>query len=138
MTTLKPCPFCGSTDVFMSRCPKGIPEHVECNSCHAEGPAARPGITEHAAWNAAPRHTTTSPGGRQLVKVCIAVAVDEDGTWGAYAWGHADWSLGTQSGAVAEAAIETAAPNGERCHVVWVHANVPLPPAPVQGEVTRG
>ena len=54
-TELKPCPFCGSTEVNLNKCTK----RVWCKKCHASSglitPFIQQGMTEEeatlAAWN---------------------------------------------------------------------------------------
>jgi Lar family restriction alleviation protein len=45
MTELKPCPFCGSTDV------EYIDFYVACNRCSAMGPSDESDIDIIKAWN---------------------------------------------------------------------------------------
>lgn len=62
MNELKPCPFCGSSDVSiepLASISNQALRRVLCQDCAAEGPLAlvRQGIEDEAAtlWNAAPR-----------------------------------------------------------------------------------
>lgn len=59
-TTLKPCPFCGGTDL------KDLTAYVYCNGCRCCGPGDNDGTDGVERWNAAPR--------RDDVPVAVAVA----------------------------------------------------------------
>ena len=72
------------------------------------------------------------------MKVRIAVAVDENGAWGAWGWDDGgeekEGESGIQQGAIGS--LPSDGPHPLRHHVVWVTADVPLPAAvAVEGEV---
>lgn len=49
MKQIKPCPFCGSENLFVGWC------YVTCNNCHTAGPFAANKEEAVNLWNAAPR-----------------------------------------------------------------------------------
>lgn len=49
MEQIKPCPFCGSENLFVGWC------YVTCNNCHTAGPFAANKEEAVNLWNAAPR-----------------------------------------------------------------------------------
>ena len=54
MNELKPCPFCGSTDLFVE---DGIDHYrIECRSCLASGPAVRMPDEAAKPWNLRKSH----------------------------------------------------------------------------------
>ena len=59
MIELKPCPFCGSADIFETS--NGINEYFhECNQCGARGPVVHEGPVANG-WNTRPQPPVDEP-----------------------------------------------------------------------------
>ena len=75
---LRPCPFCGSSDISMYECfgsDKGY--HAQCEECGAEGPRASDEEGAARRWNVLPRlcETVALPLDEDGVPVCIGETV---------------------------------------------------------------
>lgn len=107
-TPIKPCPFCGSAEVYASA------DYVECGRCTTMGPSAPTTAEAITTWNAAPRTPSAPPANTVRVRVAVSVSPSGDYT----AAGYSDTSDDGMVGAIDHA-------GGNR--LSWIVANVPKP-----------
>lgn len=64
MTELRPCPFCGSSDVAVEHASgSGSYRAVWCYQCESQGPSKRDDDAAAYAWNRRPESETREPDG---------------------------------------------------------------------------
>jgi Lar family restriction alleviation protein len=67
---LKPCPFCGSSNVYESS--NGLDSHfLNCLDCGSEGPACKDVVSAGAAWNQRTQPLDPSMGGEDNQAIAL-------------------------------------------------------------------
>lgn len=80
MEELKPCPFCGSTNVHMSDGEKDWMQYVYCEDCNAIGPDGNTMISYAEAWNQRAERTCKNTDNKDgfTCSACGCVILEDD------------------------------------------------------------